>query len=162
VLTYASKNYKVSRTGYNSHKVISFHFDEAHSLVLHLRVYDFSYTTTECSCSILITCLNISKAACGWNAGYRYAVRIKLTSTERAPTYHFVTSLIYTSTRSVSEGNNHGADPNSRKRKIANILYRCYWCSVDGHIREWSIRKGLGSKPIHSQDGGVATQPIAA
>ena len=51
----------------------------------------------------MIICLNISKAACGWKAGYGYAVSIKLTGTEMAPTYHFVTSLIYTSGRSVSE-----------------------------------------------------------
>lgn len=36
--------------------------------------YFFSYTTTECSGSILTICLNISKAACGWNAGYDTAL----------------------------------------------------------------------------------------
>ena len=56
----------------------------------------------------------------------RYAVRIKSTSTEMAPTYHFVTSLIYTSTDPFQKGTATVCDPNSRKRKIANILYRCY------------------------------------
>ena len=88
-----------------------------------------------------------------WNAGYR--MPLELNQNEYGDTSNWLLRdqpdrHVHSS---VSEGNNHHADLNSCKRKIANIPYRCYWCSVDGHIREWGIREGLGSNPIHnSQD----------
>ena len=117
MLTYASRNHKVKTALVlnNSQKVRSFLYGE---VVSYIFIYDyFSYTTTECSCSILTICLNISKAACGWNAGYQHAVRIKSTRTEMTPTYYFVTSLVYTSTDPFQEGTATVPDPKLTQKK---------------------------------------------
>ena len=75
-----------------------------------------------------------------------------------------MTGFIHTSTNLYQKGtlNDTDINPNSRKGKVVNVLYRRHRYSVDSHIRKWGIRKAFGSIPIHSQDRSVATQPIAA
>jgi hypothetical protein len=50
----------------------------------------------------------------------------------------------------------------SRKGKFVHILHCCYHLAIERDVGEGSVVQPRASVPIHGENGGVNTNPIAA